>query len=224
MVCILVFQNRFLAVKLHFNFFLVYFFQLLIIMSLSPLFVSILEQNSFWETVQNYKISYQDQQISRQEFLAKIAETILKLQTQLNESDKNKILAEISKQDKIKEKTVIIGNGDVSSLSMGREMASSFGVDGVMIGRGILTNPYLFAGENINEKSKLEKLNLLLFHLDLWQKIWGQNKKFPVLKKYFKIYVQGFGGAVELRTKLMESVSPLEVRQIIQNYLQNNLI
>ena len=73
-------------------------------MSLSPLFVSILEQNGFWEIVQNYKISYQDQQISRQEFLAKIAETILKLQTQLNESDKNKILAEISKQDKIKEK------------------------------------------------------------------------------------------------------------------------
>jgi tRNA-dihydrouridine synthase len=122
-------------------------------------------------------------------------------------------------QNKTIDKTIIIGNGDVLSLQSAFDKVCEFGVDGVMIGRGIFGNPWLFGGIDASLKSPKERVNLLIFHLNLWQKTWQSGKNYQSLKKYFKIYIQGFAGAVELRVKLMETDKSEKAIEIATNYL-----
>ena len=80
-----------------------------------------------------------------------------------------------------------------------------------MIGRGIFDNPYLFSGTiTLSDKTPEEKLQLLLDHMRLWVDTWGNTKHFPVLRKFFKVYANGFPGAQDLRMQLMETQNPEE--------------
>ncbi len=124
-------------------------------------------------------------------------------------------------EGKIK-RTLIIGNGDVRSLEDAREKIEQSGVDGVMIGRGVFGNPWVFNEKvNIEHVSVKERLELLCFHVDLFEKTWGISKQYQLLKKYFKIYVSGFEGASDLRGKLMETKSIEEARVVIKK-IENN--
>ena len=118
--------------------------------------------------------------------------------------------------------TLVIGNGDVKSLQDAKQKVSSTGVDGVMIGRGIFDNPYLFSGTiTLSEKSPEEKLHLLLEHMRLWQDTWGYTKHLPIHRKFFKVYANGFPGAQELRMQLMETQNPEETEQIVASFLHS---
>ncbi len=118
-------------------------------------------------------------------------------------------------------KTLIIGNGDVKSLTDAKQKVTDAGADGAMIGRGIFDNPYLFAGTiTLSDKTPEEKMHLLLDHLRLWTDTWGTAKHFPTLRKFFKVYANGFPGAQELRIKLMETQSPEETEHLVIAFLQ----
>lgn len=109
--------------------------------------------------------------------------------------------------DASKNRTLILGNGDVKNLADAREKARISGVDGVMIGRAILGNPWLFAenrpGQEPARPSTIaERFSVLLEHANLFEKI-NKGANFNVMKKHFKSYVSGFPGAKELRAKLM---------------------
>lgn len=56
-------------------------------------------------------------------------------------------------------------------------------------------------------------ITILLRHLDLYQR--ESTKPFQILKKFFKIYINGWPGAADLRAHLMDATSPGEVRAII---------
>ena len=62
------------------------------------------------------------------------------------------------------------------------------------------------------------KLNLLKKHLDLFEKTWSGEKSFPPLKRYFKIYVNGFEKASALREKLMETTNINEARIVLNKF------
>jgi tRNA-dihydrouridine synthase len=85
-----------------------------------------------------------------------------------------------------------------------------------MIGRGIFNNPWVFE-KNIpaNVHSKEERLKMLLVHLDLFQKERSENLHFQALKKYFKIYLNGFAGAVRLRKIFMETNDAKEASDVL---------
>ncbi len=102
--------------------------------------------------------------------------------------------------NKSSRRTKIIGNGDIKHLDDPRIGGS--GVDGVMIGRGVFENPFVFV-RGLPERQK--NLELLKDHLHLWQQTWGEVKHFAIMKKFFKMYVRDFDGAGELRAKLMEA-------------------
>ena len=110
----------------------------------------------------------------------------------------------------------VIGNGDVKSLAEGKEKSVRTGCAGIMIGRGAFGQPWIFAGV---EKSKEQKLKILLEHTKLFQKLLGKERNFALMKKHYKAYVNGFAGAKELRAKLMETDSYLEVKKLISDYL-----
>jgi tRNA-dihydrouridine synthase len=132
--------------------------------------------------------------------------------------DRLKIVVEM--RDTISPETLIVGNGDIKSLDEARQKVAEAGADGAMIGRGIFENPYLFADVTIHDKTPEEKMHLLLDHLHLWQETWGTRKHFPTLRKFFKVYANGFPGAQNLRMQLMETQTPEETEQIVTTFLQ----
>lgn len=109
-------------------------------------------------------------------------------------------------RNKLKSETLIIGNGDVKTLKEAKDKCKQYEIDGVMIGSGIFENVYLF-DEKIDIKKVLpqEKINLLIKHLELFRKTWGDTKHFELMKKFAKCYVNNFTGAVESREKLMKT-------------------
>lgn len=122
--------------------------------------------------------------------------------------------------------TILIGNGDVTTVTQGKELAENYGLDGIMIGRGVFQNPYVF-DESINFKQQTikERIDLLKQHLDLFEKTWtkihplserGYVRSFPPMKRYFKIYISGFEGAAELREKLMRTNNVEEAREVLK--------
>ena len=113
-------------------------------------------------------------------------------------------------------KTLIFGNGDVVDIDDARRKCEETGCDGVMLGRAIFGNPWLFSGHIPNLK---EKLNVLIEHTKLFEELLGMYKNFAIMKKHYKAYVNGFDGAVDLRTKLMNTNSAKEVEEIVEEFL-----
>ncbi len=126
----------------------------------------------------------------------------------------NEIGKAIEIRNSLKSDTLIIGNGDIFSLNDAHEKVKQFGVDGVMIGRGIFKNPWFF-NHSISEHSAEERINLLLKHTNLFLKTWGNTKSFSILKKFFKIYITNFDGASEIRALLMNAENYEEVKKIL---------
>src|SRR2546423_11543909 len=135
--------------------------------------------------------------------------------------DKLKTVVEI--RDAQSSETLIIGNGDIRSLNEAKQKVAEAGADGAMIGRGIFENPYLFSDTTtLSDKTPEEKMHLLLDHMQLWQDTWGTTKHFPTLRKFFKVYANGFPGAQDLRMQLMETQTPEETEQIVASFLRSS--
>ena len=109
--------------------------------------------------------------------------------------------------------TLIIGNGDIKDRAMGLEYAATSGVDGIMIGRGIFHDIFAF-GDGHQEATPADRLEILLSHVTLYETT-GSTKPFHIMKKFFKIYVNGWHGAADLRARLMDVTTPDEVRAIV---------
>ncbi|MFA6198223.1 MAG: tRNA-dihydrouridine synthase [Patescibacteria group bacterium] len=128
----------------------------------------------------------------------------------------DRIKRAIELRDAIKSKTLIIGNGDVASLAQGQELAKQTGADGIMVGRGAFGNPWFFDAERPPESiTPKEKLKALLEHTRLFEKMFGENKHFDIMKKHYKAYVSGWPEAKALRVKLMNVKSANEVISIV---------
>lgn len=121
----------------------------------------------------------------------------------------------VALRDKIAPQTKLTINGDIPDRQTGLALAEKYGVDGLMIGRGIFKNPYAFEKEPKDHTSE-ELLGLLHLQLDL-QDHYAQMvpRSIAGLHRFFKIYVKGFPGASELRGKLMNTKSTDEVRQLL---------
>ncbi|MET3575601.1 tRNA dihydrouridine synthase [Bhargavaea ullalensis] len=132
------------------------------------------------------------------------------------------LIPEIKKlRDRVAPDTLLTINGDIPDRKTGLELVEKYGVDGVMIGRGIFKNPFAFEKEP-KEHSSQELLDLLRLHLDLHdQYIEDIRRPITGLHRFFKIYVKGFHGAGELRNRLMNTKSTNEARALLDAFEQN---
>lgn len=119
-------------------------------------------------------------------------------------------------RDQLSPQTRFLGNGDIISVSQGIEYAEKYGLDGIMIGRGIFHNPWFF-NPNKCSPDKTAKLTQLLLHTKLFEKTWGGTKNINVLKRFYKIYTTEFEGTARLRALLMEARTYEDVYQIIKD-------
>ncbi|HLD24687.1 MAG TPA: tRNA-dihydrouridine synthase [Patescibacteria group bacterium] len=107
-------------------------------------------------------------------------------------------------RDRMRVPTVIIGNGDVTDAKDAMQKHKSYGVDGVMIGRGIFQNLWAFdRAPNPHQATPKELIDILETHVRLFYETWGDGKSFATMRKFFKIYVNGFHGATDWRVKFM---------------------
>lgn len=121
-------------------------------------------------------------------------------------------------RDTISPDTIVIGNGDITTMEQATHAHATYGVDGVMIGEGVFHNPWVF--ERIPQiHTSAESLALLLKHTKLFCDTYPDPHRFPAMKKYFKIYVRAFPGAVSLIKELMETKSFREVENLVKSYL-----
>ena len=129
----------------------------------------------------------------------------------------------IELRNKISPQTLILGNGDVKDLDDARARAQEFGADGVMLGRAIFGNPWLFS--SLHGKQTIptikEKLEVMVEHTKLYEKLLGDIKSFAIMKKHYKAYVNGFEGAKEFRTELMEAKDAKEVGEKVKDFIKS---
>ena len=145
-------------------------------------------------------------------------------------------------RDELKKDTLIIGNGDIVDLEDAANKAKETGCDGVMLGRAIFGNPWLFANKeffrssghspqnSLEERAQPdakksftsfvpEKLKVMIEHTKLFEEMLGKHKNFAIMKKHYKAYVNGFDGAKELRVKLMDAENADQIENIANDFL-----
>ncbi len=127
------------------------------------------------------------------------------------------VIADIRKlRDKLAPKTLIVGNGDVISRQQGERLAKLHGLDGIMIGRGVFTDPYVFSKNSPWQSlSVKERFDLFEKHIKLFKDVWGDTKPVKVLNKFCKVYINNFDGAKQLREKFMSSKSTKELLSLV---------
>lgn len=105
-----------------------------------------------------------------------------------------------------------LGNGDVKSMDDAREKCRKYGMDGVLVGRAVLGNPWFFEER---EPSISERFAVLKEHAEYYEKYSG--KPFHALKKHLAWYLKGFDGAKELRMAMMKAEGYGDVERALGN-------
>lgn len=144
----------------------------------------------------------------------------LRTRAEMSKADAHwELIGEIKQlRDEIAPDTLLTINGDIPNRQVGLELVEKYGVDGVMIGRGVFTNPFAFEKE-AKEHSVKELFDLFRLHLDLFdENTQVESRPFKPLRRFFKIYIRGIQGAAELRHQLMDTESTDDVREMLDAY------
>lgn len=118
-------------------------------------------------------------------------------------------------RNEIKNKTLIIGNGDILNIKDAETKCEETGADGVMLGRAVFGNPWLFSNHLPNDKERIE---ILIEHTFLFEEKFKDIKSFNIMKKHFKEYLKGTT-LRDLRFKIMRAQNATETEQIAKDFL-----
>jgi len=119
----------------------------------------------------------------------------------------------------------VIGNGDITSAGKAVEMFRRYGVDGIMIGRAAIGNPwifnavkaYLYRGEIIDSPGLPERINVCLDHLRLAIQKKGEHKGIIEMRKHYTGYFKGLPGFKKIRMEMLTRKSYAEIEEILLN-------
>ena len=129
-------------------------------------------------------------------------------------SNWNEMSKIVQLRDKISPETIIIGNGDIKSLERGIDLIKKYDLDGFMVGRGIMSNPWLFS-KDINDIPVKQRLQTLYDHISLFETTWKGKKPLYTQRKYIKMYLSDFEGANDIRKELMICNDIDEMKKLI---------
>ena len=128
----------------------------------------------------------------------------------------NEISKCVTLRNDINPNTLLFGNGDILSIKQAKDYSRKYNVDGVMIGRAAISNPWIFS-EKVNI-SQEEREILFKKHLQLFDLEWGNSKNFDQLKKFFRAYFFGFDGANDMRKSLMDCNNTKDALDILEGF------
>jgi tRNA-dihydrouridine synthase len=127
-------------------------------------------------------------------------------------------------RDQIAPDTLLVGNGDVRDHRHGLKLAEKYGLDGIMIGRGIFEDPFAFAKQSPWPGYTAEqRIALYRKHVELFAETWHDRERpIQTLNKFCKIYINGFDHAKELREQLMCAGSTDELLGTLKQPVANS--
>ncbi len=132
----------------------------------------------------------------------------------------------IIKQVKESVSIPVIGNGDVTGPYLAKQMLEETGCDAVMIGRGVLGNPWLIRdtvalldGKEIpKEVTPLEKIDMCIKHLKLLSEL--KNEKIAVLeiRNHIAWYLKGVEGSNQLKNKVYQMTNLCDILHVLEEF------
>jgi tRNA-dihydrouridine synthase len=136
--------------------------------------------------------------------------------------------AVVHEQQTVECPTTILGNGDIKSLAQIPNLVEKYKVDGVLVGRATLGNPWFFEGLDLvkavrdvveqADQSKFKDFEEIKFkllqHLRIYDKLFGE-VGFVSQRKHMGWYIKGFPNAAALRAELMKTENLADVEKIL---------
>ncbi|WLR41950.1 tRNA dihydrouridine synthase DusB [Bacillus carboniphilus] len=122
----------------------------------------------------------------------------------------------------------VIGNGDVETPQDAKRMLDETGVDGVMIGRAALGNPwmiyrtvrYLETGQLIEEPRVREKIEVCKIHLDRLIALKGENVAIREMRKHAAWYLKGIKGNARVRNAINSCETRHELVSLLDEFVE----
>jgi len=122
----------------------------------------------------------------------------------------------------------VIGNGDITNAADAMKMFAETNCDAVMIGRGSLGNPWIFAeikaalrGESFAPPSQQERKELIIDHIRAFRELHGEHKACGEMKKCAAWYLKGLPGASAARAEVFASSSSIMIEEIVEQFFNN---
>ena len=135
---------------------------------------------------------------------------------------------EIIKKLKQEVSIPVIGNGDIKSPQDALKMFEFAGVDGIMIGRAAIGNPWIFMqiqeylqNGKIIEISNEKRLKIILEHIELQVEELGENTGIKEMRKHMTYYLKGLKDASAIRQKINTIETKNELVECITEYFKN---
>ena len=129
---------------------------------------------------------------------------------------------------KVKEsvKIPVIGNGDIVSIDTAKHMLEYTHCDAIMIGRGVLGNPwlikeidtYLKTGKTIDKPSYEERIDMCFHHLDYLLKIKSERVAVLEMRSHIAWYIKGMPYHKEIKNLIFKAETKENIVEILDNY------
>ena len=125
----------------------------------------------------------------------------------------------------------VIGNGDILTCYDAKKMIDKTGCDAVMIGRGVLGNPwlikecveYLESGKIPKQVSIKEKIDMIKKHLNLLLETKPYKVAMLEIRSHAAWYLKGLDGSKELKEQIFKRKTKEELTNLLDDYLQNKI-
>lgn len=121
----------------------------------------------------------------------------------------------------------VYGNGDIFTAEDGVRKLRDSGVDGLLIGRGALGNPWLFrqlkqalSGETLTEPTIRERIDTALRHYDMLLSWKPERVAVNEMRKHIGWYIHGLRGAAQMRNRINAILDPDEARDALRIYME----
>lgn len=116
---------------------------------------------------------------------------------------------------------IVIGNGDITDFETANYMLEYTGVDGIMVARGIMGNPWIIKeiiqGKKLNV-SKKEKLDIILAHIDKAIEYDTEKIAIPKMRKHIAWYLKGMPDSSDIKNKINKELKVEKVKEMLVEY------
>ena len=119
----------------------------------------------------------------------------------------------------------VIGNGDVKTPEDAKKMMDETKCDAVMIGRGVLGNPWLIRnslllldGKEVEEVTLQDRVDMCLKHLDYLYKLKGEKLACLEIRNHISWYFKGVRGANELKNKVYQTSNIHDIISLLNEF------